>query len=556
MKTKNVVLALFADRIDILLCQGDSVAAARRLPVALGTDSAAWAKTVIDAVGSIRAIIEELDAAEAPTTVLYRNPTAYSDYASLPIRSASEARQAAILGCADALACSLDLATTAAVVIGRDATASQSHVVVAADHDDVMTSIAAMVESAGLTFVGATPIDAPIMTKLASLTLANKASNTAMLYVGEQRSFFLIADSGNLLFARPINLGFDALVTSLTRSIRGANGAAPIELDAASARTILHRFGFPNREQVVHETLGLTGAQIIPLLQPVLQRFIVELRQSLRFGVIEEQRQTLQVSITGPGSAIPNFATLIATELKSTVATDESYAAFDHQAPDSAGSELMDAVVDAKTLSRLKLQPRQMARARHINRLRRWLWTGTAAALVLIAADTVHQHRRLADAKHRMTAFESQTTDLKALQATGEKLFTVIGAADKLEARIASETGSSINFRAALQEFSRLAPDSVRLTHIGFNRDKGRTVGRIYGHAFENPGSPGRTQLEPFVEKLKSSPLFDDVVLADVQAGNVQHANSQKFEVSLTGIGIPRKLLHQSVASASQGASP
>ena len=60
--------------------------------------------------------------------------------------------------------------------------------------------------------------------------------------------------------------------------------------------------------RLIGEGYGLAGTQVVPLLQPVLQRFIVELRQSLRFGLNDNDRANLSLFITGPGSAVKGLS--------------------------------------------------------------------------------------------------------------------------------------------------------------------------------------------------------------------------------------------------------
>ncbi len=563
MKNKSIVIGLFADRIDILSCVGGHVAASRRIEYTLGTEPQDWRKAIGDASKVVQTASRELGAVGASATVLYRNPTACADFSSVSIKSSAQATESATLGCGDALTCSQDEAVTAAAIVARDNTGKepQTHVVVAADHEDIVNAIAIMVEAAGLKFEGASPIDAVVMAHFATQVHKKATKTSSYLYVGESRSFFIIAEQGRLLFARPINLGTDALTTSLTRPVRTAKSEEPVELSHAVSQGILFQHGFPSRNQVVHEELNLTGSHVIPLLQPILQRFIVELRQSLRFGVVEEQRQELALTITGPGSAIPNFASLLASELRLTVQADESHTAFDFRTPDSCGSELMDAIEDPRTLAQLTLLPRRIAEARNSRRLRRCLLSGAAAALALTGVDTLLYQNRLETARAELATMQSQATDLQTLKATGEKLFATIGAMDKLESTIAKEMGFPTNIRALMQEVSRIMPEpegSVQLTGISLNLDKTKTLGRITGYAFEGNGAV-RSQLEPFIANLKQSPLFDEVVLFNVRTASITQMTAQQFEVNMLVVGVPYTppaAVATAVTSATGGANP
>jgi Tfp pilus assembly PilM family ATPase len=558
VKKKTVVLGIFADRIDVVACGRDQTTAARRVQVDLNAEAAAWSRTMKEIAPQVRAAVEELGASESPALVLYRNPTAFADYASLAMKSGTQAREAAMLGCAESLSYPLDAATTAALVLGRDSAGAhpQTHVVVAADQDEVATDIAEFVDAAGLTFETAVPIDAALMAHIGSAALQGKSANKGLLYVGEHRSFFIISDRGAILFARKIDLGVDALIWSLTRPLRATGHQAPIELPYNDAKMILHRFGFPQRDQIVHSAPQLTGAQLIPLLQPALQRFIVELRQSLRFGVQEEQRQGMELVVTGPGSAVPNFTSLIANELRIPVASDAAYASFDCQNPLTAGSEINDALANRTATTRLGLQPALVSKSRNFNRVRRWFLTGASAAIAIVGFDALSFHKRLASARERVQSVASQASDIQAMQSTADKLFKVIGAVDGLEALIAAETGATIDLRACLQELSRVTPQSIRLVSVTFTTEKGERKARLAGCASDAKSSGPRTQLEPFVEGLKASPLFQEVVLSNVQIAPSGQAAGQQFEITLVAVAVPRGGSTSSLASAEGGAKP
>lgn len=552
MNRKTVVVGLFADRMDVLVCLRDDIIASRRIECTFGTDPISWRKTVDDAGRKLGAVVDELKVSDLPCFVLYRNPTAYTDATSLAVSSSSHARQAAVLGCAESLSCPLDDAATTTYVIGRDRSGDppHTHVAVAADHDDALAALAAMVTEAGLQFLSATPIDAVLMARTASRALHANQSNQGYLYIGEQRSFFVIADHGRILFCRQINLGSESLASGLTKSIRAAQGVTLMELTLSDARDMLFRVGIPKRDQIVHETLGLVGSQIIPLMQPVLQRFTVELRQSLRFGVPEEHRQSVQLHVSGPGGAIPNLPEVIGAELGLSTHVDQQYSAFSCIDPASAGSEIGDVLSDSRLHTELELRPTELATARAMTRLQRWLWAGAAAALIVIAADTVHYQSKLSRVKDQIAALESQSIDRTALQQAGEKLFKAITAMDNLEAEIAKECNTAINVRACLQEFSSVTPDSIRLMSIAFSQDKGKTVGRLTGHAVDHNDVAGRTQIEPFVHNLKSSPLFDDVTLSNVQAGTVNGTTGHQFVITLAGVTVPRTMAAPTLVKA------
>ena len=121
----------------------------------------------------------------------------------------------------------------------------------------------------------------------------------------------------------------------------------------APAEDPIHR---PRRES--HESYDR-------FLQPIdLQRYIIELRQSLRFGLSDEERADINLTITGPGASLPGLAELLARELDVLVEKDKSRVAFDATAPGHDGGEVADVLHHRSFLNQLALVPRQMRVAR------------------------------------------------------------------------------------------------------------------------------------------------------------------------------------------------
>jgi hypothetical protein len=552
VKTKTLVIGLLTDRIDVLLCAGAQVLDGRRIALPLEQDAAKWPRQVRDAAKAVRDAAGDMGARGLQARVLYRGPTAVAEYASPRVKSPRDAGSAAILTCSDSLSCPLDAAAARAALIGCEkGDQPKAHVIVAADGDDALTAIREMIDEAGLTFASATPIDAALMARASRHAVAGEAAPIALLYVGEHRSFLAIAVNRGLVFARPISVGLDTLVSSLMRPLRLAGGQT-LELSRDKAREIIHACGFPSRSQIVDEELELTGGQIIPLLQPALQRCMVELRQSLRFALPENQRLNVTLKLLGPGSRTPGFTQIAADELGVPVDADERYRAFDYREPASAGSELADAIDDRKLLSELALEPQAVSRSRRLTTMKRWLWTGAAAALAMIAFDAVRFHGRLSQVREQADALQTQNQGLQALKVTADRLLATSAAMTTLENAIRKETGAQVFMGAALQEISRLTPPSIRLGSISFKPGGDVVMGTISGYAMDEraASAAGIGVLESYIAQLRQSPLLERLVLSNVQATVTHDQPAQSFDVMFAVIASPLEIVSAPDAAA------
>src|SRR5687768_15942942 len=86
----------------------------------LGAEQDQWLERLSEAVKPLAAAVKELGMRGSAAVVFYRNSSELADYAALQFKSAYEAKQAAILGCADSLSCPMDQTVSNAIVLARD----------------------------------------------------------------------------------------------------------------------------------------------------------------------------------------------------------------------------------------------------------------------------------------------------------------------------------------------------------------------------------------------------------------------------------------------------
>ena len=544
---ESVTVVLLPDRIDVVVRKRGSVVAARRIPITVGDDPSTWSKDVYKESDRLRDVVAEMGVERAPTAVVYTSPTQAVDLVSLTMHSPSQASKAAILRCMETIPYPFDAAVVEAAVIGRDRAEdnAQIHVVVAADRQDVTAAIVEMTEAAGLEFQSATPIAATIMARLAGRALRKLPTERGWLYVGDHGSFFVVGGRGILRFGRAITIGLETLVESLTRPIRSSGAAEPIELNLREARDVLYGQGVAGADEVIHGHAPLTMSQLAPLAQPVLQRFVVELRQSIRFGVPETVRSSVMLVVTGPGSAVPGFAALLGQELALPVFLDSRYAKYEYDSPASPGCDGNLAVANRRYLTQLNLQPREVTQQRSVTRIRRWLWTGVAAASVIVGLDTVWIQVRLGELRGQETAIARETAELETLRQTQTRLATAVRAMNVLRGTIVQQIGAQVEYRAVLQEMSRLTPKSVQLSALSFQRSGDQITGTVSGYADAGHDDTGQSQLNEFIEALKQSPLIDNVELLNVEVTSIGKAAGERFESTFEVIAIPSIFAHE-----------
>ncbi len=78
---------------------------------------------------------------------------------------------------------------------------------------------------------------------------------------------------------------------------------------------------------------------------------------------------------------------------------------------------------------------------------------------------------------------------------------------------------------------------------------------RLYGRAAHAEGRE-RTDLESFIEALKSSPLFVNAVLKNVEVGTAGDRSGQRFEATFDVIMAPDAAVLAEVAADTEGGEP
>ena len=240
-----------------------------------------------------------------------------------------------------------------------------------------------------------------------------------------------------------------------------------------------------------------------------------------------------------PLAPVPGFAALLGRELALSVSLDSRYAAYEYDSPASAGSEGNLAVANRRYLTQMNLQPQEITQRRDSRWLRRWLWAGVAAALVIIALDTVWLQVRLGELRGQETALAHETAGLETLRDTQARLAAAVQAMDGLRGSIAQQIGAHVDFRAVFHELSRLTPQSIQLTTLTFRRNGDQMNGTASGYAAASQDADGQTELEAFIEALKLSPIIDNVELVNVQVASVGGTMGERFEAGFQAIAIP-----------------
>lgn len=497
----------------------------------------AWSARLAPLDAPLRSIIAAIGHARLPVTVLHHSPTCVADVFSCPSRGRA-ARDAALLALADHAGFPLEDHPHDTVLLANDHAGSprQSHLLLTAEHDDTSSAIVEWLGRSGLHAQSIIPIAATHLRSAVDQTMAEaKSGAKVLLRIGEHTAHLTAAVGGQLKLVRQVSLDIQTLVEALTApiSVRIPGGSAAvateITLSRDEARAALFHAGIPERDKMFEPERGITGGSVLPALQPVLQRALVEVRQALRFGLDDPERTTAQFLVIGPGAAIPRLGEVLAAQLCLAHALPTAQIEF--------RSDLEDALRQLPRVD-VNLLPRTAATQAGFRRFRIALIAGCTAAFVTGGIDTALTLQQIRDA-------DQATCTLKASAEQAQKFLEARAAVAGRTAAIngvvlaaADACGQTPDWAAWLRELALITPPDVRLLDINMLADGQTPRCELRGVASAESGS---SDVSAYVQKLQASPLVSRVALGATQRGSsgASAEGSVDFQLTVSLVAVP-----------------
>lgn len=464
----------------------------------------------------------------ASATLLHLGPDAAAEASVYPTPPGAALRAAALTSADSDEAGARRV--TCAVALRRETggATARTHVLVATDSAEKADIAAGWLTRAGLLVSRIAPMEAPLIA--AALRAADEPGRTgshATLYVGDDGAALVGCEGGSVRFVRRVGFSTETLAEALTRPIRarGSEEARAI-IGHAEARAMLGRVGVPDRETPVDEARGLTGADLLPALQPALQRCAIETKQSIRFGLSEAAKGAVTLHLRGPGAAIPRLGGVLADQVQAALGEEE--------APPASPTAGMQDLVDALPAGVNLLGPGASARAR-LGVARRAVRVGAAAALLVACADAGVSLFGLRAARAELAAFEASSGG-GAAAAESDRLGSLERGVRETERDIAEAHEWVSSFPAWLAEVARRTPEAIRVTSLSARYETGKGVADIEGLATTPPahGAGAGGPLKQYIDELSACPLVSGVQLAAAQRVDTDGVDAQRFTLRVS----------------------
>lgn len=496
--------------------------------------SAAWAGGLRPYDAALASAVRELDIAGQRAIVFHESADAMAAVFSVP-GTLAEGMRAARLALTEQFPHAASDHPSVIAPLSRDASKT-AHTIISAELDAAAATLEAWASRAGLRCEGVLPLHTAHLALHAGAEIKSHSSGvTIALRVGERASMLAgsaPAGAGSagrrLLFARRIDFSLDSLAEVLTRPIqpRSVPDGPPIELTREQAAALLHTHGIPAPESVLDRVSGLRGSDVLPLIQPALQRCVVELKQSLRFGLAEQERAAATLVVCGPGATVCRLAEVLAGPLGLNTGAGEA-------APSEIAPEAVDLADAHRGAQRTGLMlPRVALVGRQSAAMKRALCAGAALAAVVLGTDAWVSFVALQSSSAEANRLEVASAQARELEASVDRVKAKRGAIASLRSAIESTVGRSAPLRAVLAEVSQLSPPAVRSSSISAQRAGERHQLVITGHALALDGRDGQAALDAYADSLRASPLVAGVTLGTTQ--RVRLDDHEAIEFTLT----------------------
>ena len=470
----------------------------------------AWTGGLKSLDSTFARVLREAGVDRGAADVFYSSPDAAAELMTLPL-SADEAREAALLRIRESLRESGPTTPTLALVLeqGADqAGKARTHVLAAADRPETIESVAGLLRRAGLRPRLIIPRKAYLMRWAVDVAkAAPNEKHIVILRLDTHSGVLAGGASGQLSFGRLLDSGVQMLAEAYARALRVLCESSP---DAPM--NLLHTHGIPRRDTLIDPERGIRGDTVLPMLQPVLQRLAIEIKQTLRFALAESQSARVQVHLTTTGRPIPGLAAAISGLLDTEV--------IDELLPERRP----EAELSLTPYSEIAIGTRlSFASA---------LRVGAVAAMAVIASDYVLTSRvaerlgnQVAATSVHAAQFERAASHMARLQEIRQEL-------GRIDAFIDGTVQHHASSAATLGMLTRIEAPGLRIHEVLTSHTGKEEIMTLRGSLPVLPD--GGDPLPPLLSSLGTSPLVSAVQLTSSRSSPVGDQDGIHFSLTLT----------------------
>lgn len=536
MAHEEVTVSLTPTWVRLAVVRHGHVERLEREPVDPSKWATAWAEGLRPLDAALNAVVTRMGLrSRGVASVVYVGPESHVDVCSVPAvgHAAHRAAELALHEVVRDSSARLNMVRTLSVdraskAAGRDEPA-KTHVQIVSENAVHAEHMGGWLRRAGLEVAALTPLKSLLLSAtVAEAETMPAEGSQAVLWLDDHATALAARTHGRLQFVRTIDIGYAQLADAI---VKGAT-ACGLSMDRGRAYAMLFAVGVPRRGQTIDAASGLKAEAVLPMMQSILQRYVVEAKQTLRFGLPEGELARATVRLAGPGALIPGLLDMFSGSLDWTVEAAESVESASER--EQWGEVVLASRAGERSAA---LLPQGEVLARLDRRLNRAVMAGLALGAVVLGAWTFRTSQALARADARIEGLRSKT---EAMQLREELNTLAVDTASELvgATRLATQTlGQHADLEAALAALTRLTPESVDLAEvtIGYTGDaKGAPVLTLRGVAWpaEAGKEPQSDPLSEFIDRLSRSPVIESARIVSTRTEMSGGTDVKQFTIS------------------------
>lgn len=348
----------------------------------------------------------------------------------------------------------------------------------------------------------------------------NDTHARCLVELGATSSAILTAHEGKITSLRCVDLGYDAFIEAIMRS-QSSRRDEELAFDAAAA--VLAKIGLLPRGDLSAISNGAVDDSMKPLMRAAVQRLVVEVRQTIRFGLPEADAVTCRIEVGGPGSAIPNLAPTLSSHTDLEVVCESG-------GPELTGAPMAVAAAHLPSMEWIVPAGEVLRRERRL--LGASLIAGGVIAAGLLVYEGVSVSRELTAERVVLAERQAKVDAIHAEVDARREAGVVSKDLARLEKGVDETGGEHTPWRAVFHDLSSLCEAyPVRLTDLSTSTVPGGTSWSLKGIVFLDQAS----QVDPlsqFIEAVQRSPLVSGVEVGATRRIEVDGRAAKQFSLN------------------------
>ncbi len=523
----RILITLSPSRIDGAVIVGKKVKTAKRVHLRPHEWDEAWIDGLSPYDGALAGLLRSLGVQSgAIADVLYVSPATVSEVRLIAgdRESAPEAARLALLERISGASHDHIVASTALDI--ETAEPGSSIVLSTSDGDPHAQAVFGWIARAGCRLGLMIPEQALRLGHVASVLAANDQEDRVSCHLGERTTILLCGGNGKLRSIRSIDFGYSLLAEAYARGTRSESEDAAEQSNAPQdSLERLFKYGIPAKSQASAERETLR--RVMPLLQPVLQRYCIEIKQTIRFGMPGLEAPPSHILFTGPGAAIPRLCPSIAENSDAYAEIDPDWQTFDPSAIAARGG--MEEVFLTGETRPPRIVPSIVAQRSATRRISAGLRTGALCAALALAGEggMLYAQQRELDAAIRET--QPLVEQIREHRTQSERAVEMASSIKRAVNTTNAKLGEQADWFAIVAELATVVSGPVTIEDVRGFQERGESVLSVAGSISINPEAGADGGLPDLLDRFRDSPLFADVQLGTTNLYQTDDGPAKRF---------------------------